>query len=173
MDNTHFNHSPRRDASFIKPPNILKAKVGSGGLDERTLDRAQSILENNTADFKPVADIYLDDLANGIAYAKNPEHTGEDSETLIAGILFPAVQLKANGGMFHFKLVTHIAERYVQFLEVIENINADVLDIATAFHTTIKLIVTSALKDINSAQGTALTDELNKAYARYFEKYKA
>ena len=58
----HFDQVPRRKAEFIKPPNILKAKVGSGGLSEDILNKAQLLLENNTVDFQPLAEIYLNSL---------------------------------------------------------------------------------------------------------------
>ena len=46
--NDHYSQKPRRNAEFIKPPNMLKTKVGTGGLSEEILSRAQDLLENNT-----------------------------------------------------------------------------------------------------------------------------
>ena len=59
MDVKHFNQEPKREAKFITPPNILKAKVGAGGLNEAIIERAQDVLENHTVDFGPLAEIYL------------------------------------------------------------------------------------------------------------------
>src|SRR6185436_4324826 len=100
---THFNQKPRRKAEFIKPLNILKSKVGYGGLGDDILSKAQVLLENNTVDFQPLAEMYLANMMRGIEHAKNPPKE-TDGEALIAGMLYPAMQLKANGGMFRYHL---------------------------------------------------------------------
>src|SRR5690606_1393986 len=99
----HYNQQPKRKAEFIKPPNILKAKVGSGGLAEDILDKAQKLLENNTVDFMPLGEMYLTSLMKGIELAKNAE-PDMDNEYVISMMLYPGMQLKANGGMFHYPL---------------------------------------------------------------------
>lgn len=171
VDIKHYNQSPKRNAEFIKPPNLIKAKVGTGGLSDTILDRAQKLLENTTVDFAPLADIYLASMMKGIVRARKPEPE-DDNEFLIAGVLYPCAQLKANGGMFHYPLVTRIADRFVQFLEVVDQIDIDALEIAEAFHTTIKLVITSKIKGDGGAHGNELVEALNDACMRYFEKNK-
>jgi hypothetical protein len=173
MDIKHYNQPQKRDATFIKPPNILKAKVGSGGLDEKTLDRAQKVLENNEENFVPLAEAYLENMMKGITQAQQENATGNaDAEDLISDILYPCMQLKANGGMFNYPLVTRIADRFVQFIEVVETIDSDVLDIALAFHKTIKIAVHGKASGDAGKYGDALVEELNDVCMRYFEKYK-
>jgi len=87
---THFRRKPRREAKFIKPLNILKAKVGYGGLDEEILNKAEARLENNAVDFPPLAETYLAALMRGIVQARNLT-PGENGETLIAGMLEPTM----------------------------------------------------------------------------------
>ncbi len=171
-DVKHYNQHPKREASFIKPPNILKAKIGTGGLDERVLDRAQRLLEEHAVDFKPLADMYLQRMQNGIdtAHKKLQDNTETDEED-IAQILFPCVQLKSNGGMFHYPLVTRIADRFIQFAEVIETLDDETLEISKAFHSTIKIVVNSKIKGDGGAQGQDLVSELNNVCTRYFEKH--
>ena len=65
-DIQHYNQTPKRRAEFIKPLNTLKQKVGSGGLSEDILNKAQALLENNTVDFLPLAEMYLEGLMKGI-----------------------------------------------------------------------------------------------------------
>ncbi len=171
MDIKHYNQKPKRNAEFIKPPNLLKAKVGDGGLSAQVIDRAQKLLENHTIDFAPLADIYLEQMKNGIDKAKA---SGEDSEceTMISEVLFPCVQLKSNGAMFHYPLITRIADRFVQFMEVVECLNEETIEIALAFHTTIKIVVASQIKGDGGEQGEALVGALNEACMRYFKKHK-
>tara|TARA_R110001592_G_scaffold16881_8_gene71564 strand:+ start:31193 stop:31717 length:525 start_codon:yes stop_codon:yes gene_type:complete len=170
MDIKHYNQKPLRNAKFITPPNVLKAKVGVGGLADAVLERAQKLLENHTEDFRPLGEIYLNQMKDGIDYAI-ALNKPTNSEDVIARILFPCVQLKANGGMFHYPLITRIAERFVQFMEVVENLDEETLDIALAFHTTMKIVVASSIKGDGGDQGEELVNELNSACMRYFGKH--
>lgn len=166
----YFNQKPRRKAEFIRPPNTLKAKVGSGGLQETILKKAQALLESNSVDFTPLGEIYLSSLQAGIDSAREAILI-EDSEPLIAQILYPAMQLKANGGMFHYQLVTRTADKLIQFLEVIEAPDDEALEIVAAFHATIRAIILGKITGDGGRYGQELMDALNEACVRYFEKH--
>ncbi len=165
----HFNQIPKRKAEFIKPPNNLKKKVGSGGLSDNILNKAQALLEKNTIDFQPLAEMYLNSIMKGIDNAKNAP-PDSDTEALIAQILYPAVQLKANGGMFHYNLVTKMADKFVQFMEVIEKPDIEALEIVLAFHTTIRAVILGKIKGDGGSHGEDLIRALDEACIRYFDK---
>ena len=165
----HFNRPPKRNAEFFTPPNLLKNKVGIGGLPEDILDKAQALLESNTVDFRPLGEAYLESLEQGVKQAKNPPEK-LDTETIISHMLFPAMQLKANGGMFHYDLITAIADKLVQFLEVIDTADKDALHIVMAFHTTMKAILLSQMTGMGGDRGHDLHNALIDACHRYFEK---
>lgn len=168
-DTQHYNRTPKRRAEFIKPPNTLKAKVGSGGLSEDILNKAQALLENNTVDFLPLAEMYLGSMMKGIENAKNTLHEN-DLEYTISLMLYPAMQLKANGGMFHYPLVTRIADKLIQFLEVLDDLDIEAVEIVLAFHTTIRAVVLGRITGDGGTHGADLLDALNDACMRYFEK---
>lgn len=165
----HFNQTPRRKAEFIKPQNNLKAKVGSGGLGEDILNKAQALLENNAVDFQPLAEMYLNALSRGIEKCQKPGPR-DTAETLIAGMIYPSMQLKANGGMFHYQLVTKIADKLIQFMEVIEEPDMDAVDIVLAFHTTMRAIIMSKITGNGGRHGFELMQALDEACNRYFER---
>lgn len=168
-DERHYRQEPRRKAEFIRPPNTLKAKVGSGGLTDIILDKAQALLENNAIDFLPLAEIYLENVMRGADYARsNPD---QDPELQIAHITYPVMQLKANGGMFHYHLVTRTADKLIQFLEVIERPDKEALEIVKAFHTTIRAIVLGRITGDGGKYGQELLDALTEACLRYFDKH--
>jgi len=171
MDVQHYNQKPKRKAKFFSPPNILKAKAGSGGLSDSVLDRAQDLLENHTVDFTPLAEGYIKQMKQGIDEASALGRP-TDSEKAIGKILMPCVQLKANGSMFHYPLVTRIADRFVQFIEVVERLDEETLDISNAFLTTLNIVISGKIKKDGSKHGEALVAELNGACMRYFEKHK-
>lgn len=167
----HFNMAPRRNAEFITPPNNLRVKVGYGGLTEDVLNKAQDLLENNTADFRPLGEMYLNSMMHGVAMVKEEPNSTTSDDSIIAHILFPAMQLKANGGMFHYQLVTEISDRMIQFLEVIEEIDPEALEIVQAFHTTIRAVILGQIKGDGGDRGKALLKALVDACYRYFEKH--
>lgn len=166
----HFNREPRRNAEFIKPPNTLKAKVGSGGLSEQILEKAQALLENNAVDFQPLGEIYLGSLLKGIE-ASSKWQPGIDDEGVILSMLYPSMQLKANGGMFHYPLVTMIADKLVQFLEVLDKPDIDAVEIVLAFHTTIRAVIMGKITGTGGRHGEELIGALTQACMRYFERY--
>ena len=166
----HYSMKPRRKAEFFNPPNHLKLKVGTGGLTENILNKAQALLESNTVDFTPLAEMYLDAMLKGVEQARTPIPE-LDRETIIGAILFPGMQLKANGGMFHYQLVTRIADHFIQFMEVIESVDPDALEIILAFHTTIRAIILGKIKGDGGKRGEELMDALTDACHRYFEKH--
>ena len=89
----HYNQTRKRNAEFIKPPNKLKLKAGSGGLGDDILEKAQRLLEENTVNFEPLATMYLNDLKNGIEAIKNAKPE-EDREYLISLMMFPTSIIK-------------------------------------------------------------------------------
>ena len=171
MDNTHYKREPKRNAEFITPPNTLKQKVGFGGLKDEILNKAQELLENHAIDFRPLGEMYLEALDNGIKYAQRSDKNQDDYEALIATMLYPAMQLKANGGMFHYPLITEIADKLIQFLEVIDKPDKDAVEIIFAFHATIRAILIGQVKGDAGQYGEELKKALVEACFRYFEKY--
>jgi len=166
----HYNLKPRRKAEFMRPVNMLKQKVGTGGLSDDILDRAQKLLEENTSDFKPLAIVYLASLMNGINMAKGASES-DDAEEVIANMLYPAMQLKANGGMFQYSLMTIIADKLIQFLEVIKDPDIEAVEIVLAFHTTMEAVIYGEIKHDGGKQGKELLHALTDACMRYFAKH--
>ncbi len=172
-DVRHFNRKRLRRAEFILPPNTLKEKVGSGGLSDDILNKAEILLEKNTTDFLPLGDMYLNALQKGIDTARDTDtrRLGEDeNEALIASMLYPGMQLKANGGMFRYALVTKIADRLIQFLEVITRADIDALEIVMAFHATIRAVILGRIMGDGGNDGAQLITALDEACLRYFER---
>lgn len=167
----HYNQKPKRKAEFIKPPNTLKAKVGSGGLAEEILEKAQKLLEHNTVDFLPLGEMYLSSMMKGIDLAREAGPDTDD-EYVIASMLYPSMQLKANGGMFHYPLVTRVADRLIQFLEVIDKPDIEAVEIVMAFHTTLRAIIMGRITGHGGRHGDELLQALNDACMRYFTKYQ-
>lgn len=165
-----FNRPRKRKAEFIKAPKTLKAKVGSGGLSEKILDRAQALIENSSVDFIPLAEMYLEALDKGIDLAhKAGEDT--DKEYVINTLIYPTMQLKSNGGMFKYPLISAISAKLIHFLEVIDEADSEVIEICAAFHTTIRAIIGGRVEGDGGEHGRELLAALDEACQRYFTKY--
>ncbi|MCC6597478.1 MAG: hypothetical protein IT559_01655 [Alphaproteobacteria bacterium] len=166
----HFNRTPKRRAEFIKPPNVLKDKAGYGGLSESILQKAQKLLEDNVQDFQPLGMLYLESLARSIENAKDWKDA-RDTEGTLTQMLYPAMQLKANGGMFGYQLVTQIADKLIQFLEVLDEPDIGAIEIIMAFHTAIRAVVSGRIMGDGGKDGKDLAQALDMACRRYFEHH--
>ncbi len=156
---------------FITPPNLIKAKVGSGGLNDEVIGRAQQVLEAHSEDFVPLAGNYLDQMMRAIEKAKKEKEI-KNHVTAMDGILLPCVQLKANGAMFHYHLITRMADKFVHFMESVQRIDSETLEIAVAFHTTMHIVIASKIRKNGDSKGEILLQELESACSRYTDKYK-
>ena len=168
---TFKNQKKLRKAEFITPPNVLKHKIGSGGLEPATLVKAQELLANNTTDFKPLARELLADLETSIQDTRNGVTHGEAA---VEAMLYPAVQLKTQGAMFHFPLVSEISDILVNFLETITTPpSEDVLEIVTAHKMAISVIVSSNMTGNGTIQAQELKNSLLAACSRYYKTKKS
>ena len=159
------DYERQRDAEMIKPPNRLKEKVGSGGIDPLLIERAEQFLQSNSVEFAPIAEMYFGVLEDSIQRILKEDIIGEDA---FDALLYPLVQLKAHGGMFQYPLVTEISSMLINFLEVIRSMDKDAVDVILAHKMTLRAVLTSRIQNGSSPQGRALIKALKEACMRYF-----
>lgn len=160
----------KNKARFYNPPNTLKEKVGSGGLAKDILDQAQKLLEENNIDFEPIALIYMDALRRGLDRAYNPSQNTTRRE-LMEGLINPIMQLKANGGMFDYPLVSKISDKMIELIEQASDPDLDLQEIIQAYHTTITAILHGKLKGDGGVKGDNLFFAICDACDRYYKKH--
>lgn len=156
-----------KDAEFITPPNLIKAKVGSGGLNKEVLDKAQDVMKSYVKDYPPVAALDLMKLSEAIK-----EHQDGNLETADARkkIQTAAIDLKSNGAMFNYPIVSRMAHSLLNFVENIRYIDADVVEIIMAHHNSIKAVIDSRQSgDVDDA-GEMLIGALTGAVSRYYRR---
>ncbi len=161
----HSSHKVR----FITPPNTLKTKVGHGGIDKALIKKSQKLIENVEINFLPYAQDFIKKFSIAI---KEAIKDSSDFEATRESLVAPIMQLKANGGMFRYILVSDIADIALQFLDNLSEINKDGIDVLKAHENTITVIINSNLKGDGGKEGYALVKELHSACNRYFKKYK-
>ena len=158
-----------KNVKFINPPNHLKAKAGSGGVPETVLVRAQGVMDAFENDFRPDANKLMQSLKKATKTALTAANNNEqfDKEDMIR----PIMQLKANGGMFKYQLITDVADICLQFMESVSDLNAEAIDIIRAHENTIGVIIQTDLRGDGGQAGYVLVQELHSACKRYFKKY--
>lgn len=152
---------------IIKVENTLQKKAGYGEIGEATISRSEQILLNNTVDFKEVAKPILEKLRSTISYAReNPE----EIESILPELIKPVMDLKANGAMFKYNLVGHLAGIMLSFLEHITQLTRDSLEIIQAHEKTLTLIIVKGITGDGGVLGAQLTQELEGVCNRYYRK---
>ncbi len=153
-----------KKARMIKATTILQAKVGLGPLDEKLLERAKDVMENNKVDFAPLAKEYLSQLYDVMKRV----HAGELSrDAAVEAMNAPVMQLKAHASMFRYTLIGQLANIMMSFLESVSVIDDDVVEIVEAHHRTLKTIVIKKMEGDGGPAGEQLKAELNDAVKRY------
>lgn len=158
----------KKEVRFIKPPNRLREKVGFGGMPPQNVKKAQDFIVGNKFDFEPYAREFLELLENTIDVTVRGKIGGKEA---IDKMSRPVMELKGNGGMFNYRLISEIADIVLNFLENIEELNEDAYVILEVHQKTLKVIIANKLTGDGGPQGRALAMELYKACNRFYKKY--
>lgn len=159
--------SSDKDVKVFKADMALQGKIGTGPLDEKAVERAENVMENNDVDFAPLAMEYLDKLEAAIQGASSGStEMGESVQNMTT----PVMQLKANASTFKYNLIGNMANIMLSFLEGIKELDADAISIVAAHHQTLKAIVLKKMTGDGGPVGKQMEDELKAACKRYFAK---
>jgi hypothetical protein len=153
---------------FTQPLYTLKEKVGSGGIPTYILKRCQEYIESNPVDFTPYAQRCLEQLKDIHARLEKKQM---DPVAALGKISDLAMQLKANGSMFHYQLISMVSDVMLRFLDHVENINEDFVTILGMYNRILERIINRKLTGNGGTEGYALTQELHGACLRFYQKY--
>lgn len=156
-----------KKAKIIKADNKLRRKVGIGEISTHRVDRAETLIQNNSVDFREIALPALANLKASIIAAKTVH---EDVQHFVEGIINPVMELKANGQMFKYELVGSLASIMLGFLEQIHTLDKDAIEIIEVHERTLSAIVTKGMTGDGGPMGTQLRNELEGACTRYYRK---
>lgn len=161
------NTTTALEVELINPPNKLKQAVGNGGLDANQIRSAQRALEvtASATDFRTIAAPLLSSLKQGFDSARTSNASGSDA---LEAMMLPAMQLKAQGGMFKYTLITEICNTLVNFLETLDRLDKYAIEIVNAYIKTINAIIRNSMNGDGGPQGKQLRDALMDACNRYY-----
>jgi hypothetical protein len=157
-----------RPPIFTTPRNKLKEKLGEGGLPPETIKQGQAYLESNPVDFTPYAADLLHSLKNFMGGVYTNNHSSDEILLYITKII---MQLKANGSMFHYQLLSMTSDVLLRFMEKAKTVDQDFIDIITVYTNILSVIVSKRLTGNGGHEGYTLTSELSNACERYNKKH--
>ena len=159
-----------RPVNIMKASRLLQAQLGTGSIDVTKIEKGQKIIESNKVDFIPLAQKILDEMDAALAKARVYQPEARPMP-LLEQIGACVMQLKGNGAMFGYSLISDLAGIVLNFIESIKKLDDDALDICEAHHMTIKHLIGSRIKGDGGELGVKLREELNDAFRRYFARY--
>ncbi len=159
-----------KKARLINLENSLKQKVGSGGIPAHLIQEAQQYIEGNPIEFKDEGSKVILDIQKLLEEFETAPQA--QRPVLLEKLIERVMLLKASGTMFHYELVSMIADVLLDFLETVKTVNPDVLEIIDAHNEIISMAFSREMKGSGGKEGVALSRELFKACARYYEKHE-
>ncbi len=158
----------KKKAKFYTPPNALRLKAGYGGVDPAVMERAESLIQTNDVDFTGIAKDLLVRMDKAVETVKREDQRSKEG---INRIVAPIMELKANGAMFKFPLLSDVAGIALDFLEDIDYLNDDAFEIVNIHRQTLRIIVAQELRGTGGKQGDILVNELVDVCRRYHKKH--
>jgi len=152
----------------IMPPNTLKRKMGSGGIDEKALAKAQSNLENNNIDFRPIAFRWLGVLEGALVGVKNGQVKNKAELEIV---LFPVAKLKEQGSMFRFPLITEASTVIGDLLETSAKLDKGIMEVLDGYKMAVSAIISNDMTGDGGEKGQELVVSLTAATDRYRNQF--
>ena len=154
--------SNRSDVEIINlPPNLLKAKLGSGKVktDTHAIERAEAAIQKIGEDFPKWAQSDLDDMEKALAAARqNPEQ----QEDYIMQIFRRSMELKGQGGSFGYDLISQIGDSLKKFTDSRNEANPRDVEIIAAHVSAMRVVLVQGIKGDGGNVGRAIVDGLYK-----------
>ena len=149
------------------PPNMLKAKVGTGGLSASMIKRAEAAIEELRGEFAA----WIVDDVNRLVERRDRYQEQSNPDTL--GDLYRASHdLKGQASTFDFPLVARVASSLCKLTDEMTSGELP-LPLINAHVDAIKVIVREGVKDPTHQTGTILAGELEKQVGALLGKQAA
>ena len=157
----------KRPLEVFMPPNMLKAKVGTGGLSASMIKRAEAAIEELRGEFAA----WIVDDVNRLVERRDRYQEQSNPDTL--GDLYRASHdLKGQASTFDFPLVARVASSLCKLTDEMTSGELP-LPLINAHVDAIKVIVREGVKDPTHQTGTILAGELEKQVGALLGKQAA
>jgi HPt (histidine-containing phosphotransfer) domain-containing protein len=158
----------KRPIEIFMPPNVLKAKMGSGKLDLSAVKRAEQAIDSLKSEFTGWVIHDVSRLVEaGQAYAK------DRNEEALADLYRTAHDLKGQAATFDFPLISRVAASLCMLTDDTVYGLPLPLKLIEAHIDAIRVIVRDNLKDPSDQTAAELATELETQVAGFLEKHAA
>ena len=158
-------------AKIVKPRNILKEKVGDGGLPQTIIELADEKKNEIKLDVMAFVTEETRKLHDAVMKARETNNFNTD-KNIVKSLIFPVVQMKANGGVMGYEVITDVSTQFLGFIDGLKSLDADILDICESYAVTLQIFVKKEIKTSNNPDAQRLIEELSDACDRYHKKNK-
>ena len=148
------------NVTIIPPDNRLKQKVGHGGFNPHSIEKAQKRLVAARSEFPTIARRELHVINASLLALYDPVH-------LLKDIFAAAVDLKSNGGLFSYDVIMTIADSLIHFTETLETIDGNSLEIIQLHYDALQLVFERGHDIMSNEQRDEMLDGLRKAVVKY------
>jgi chemotaxis protein histidine kinase CheA len=144
---------------LFMPPNMLKAKVGSGGpgLDLAAIKRAETAMDGMRSGFADWAASDLEKLLNARA-----QFAGDGGSAARAALLRAAHDMKGQAATYDFPMIARVAGSLSRLIGEWDEKKELPLGLVDAHVSAIKVIYRDRVMDTSNKMAVALTGELEK-----------
>jgi two-component system, chemotaxis family, chemotaxis protein CheY len=156
--------NPKGYKEIIKANHLLQAKVGLGLIPQDKIEKSQSVIEKNRFDFKPTALTFLHQLRFELDEAQKSSYSSRRS---IEKLINPIMQIKANARIFKYSRLGDMASIMLNFLEGMNELDKDILDIIESNYKSLRHIVQEGLVGDAGSLGQTFENELEAVCKRY------
>lgn len=153
---------------IIKASKELQLKAGTGEINPELVRLADQYLQDNNEDYTPLA---LEALARIAHLHEQMKKDIPTAKNYLPELVAAIMQLKANGKMFRYDLISMLAGHVLDCFENIEDVDADMLDLNSVHLASQQLILARKIRGDGGALGIQLNLELKEACQRYYKKH--
>lgn len=166
---TKTNTPKNPNIRVFKASTILQSRAGTGLLSADKIQDAEATIRNQTTDFTSAAKNILAGIDRLLTQFSDDRP--EVSRQILADLIDPFMDIKANAGMFGYPVASRLAAIILSFLETIETIDHDVMDILQIHQNTLHQIFNNRLIGSGGVHGDSLETELRAACNRYLARH--
>ncbi len=142
------------EAKIIAASKELQKRIGTGDIDERTVKKAQTVMDTNKVDFGPLAKPYMSSLTAALAAARKVG--GKLDKATLESLSTPIMNLKANAATFNYSLISGLTGVVLTFLESHENPGKKTVQVVDLLNKTLMLIIAKKMTGDGGEVGRAL-----------------
>lgn len=166
-DEDHPEEEERREKDTVRRipgEQCLQKEAAAALLNPISIERSQSVIDNDKTDFIPIVTRFLEQLAEAVEAAKSKDDPGRRE---LRDIIDEVMQIKANAKIFKYDLVGDLAGIMLDFLEELNEIDEFVIQIIDAHQKTLSHLVQNRMEGNGGDIGKVLREELTGACKRY------